>query len=243
MAHVVTDRFVICLYWAAGILSALAVLTVMTAIGWTTSAESLILVVYIASLAFGIPAAGIYALARWFDGQAPALEGDGDIPSVPHDESARHLFREPAVSYVVAVVAALAAWAVRALVDPILPGTTVFVTFFIAVAISGWMGGYGPALVATAISGCIALYFYIPPTHTFLLSDPNEAVRFGSFVFICLLIGGLSAALRSALRRVQSLANELRNLTSPGHYNAADEIRSADQARVIVSGDPNQLEA
>ena len=63
MAHVVTDRFVTCLYWAAGILLALAVLSVMTAIGWTTSADSLIRVVYIASLAFGIPAAGIYALA------------------------------------------------------------------------------------------------------------------------------------------------------------------------------------
>jgi K+-sensing histidine kinase KdpD len=200
----------------------------MTAIGWTTSADSLIRVVYIASLAFGIPAAGIYALARWLDGQASTLEGHGEVLSAPRDESARHPFREPAVAYAVAVVAALAAWAVRALVDPILPGSTVFVTFFIAVAISGWLGGYGPALVATAISGCIALYFYIPPTRAFAMSDPIEAVRFGSFVFICLLIGGLSAALHSALRRVQSLANELRDLKSPGRHNVADEIPSVD---------------
>src|SRR4030095_9171812 len=106
MAHVVTDRFVVCLYWAAGILSALAVLSVMTAIGWTTSADSLIRVVYIARLGFGFPAAGIYALARWLDGQASTLEGDGEVLSAPRDESARHPFREPAVASAAAGVPA-----------------------------------------------------------------------------------------------------------------------------------------
>jgi len=37
-------------------------------------------------------------------------------------------------------------------------------------------------------------------------------VRLGSFVFLSLCLGGLTAALHAALRRVQSLTNQLRAL-------------------------------
>ena len=227
MAHHVTDRIVVGLQRSAAILAALAVLVVVWAIGWTTSADALLTAVWIAALAFGLPGVALFAVAYWLDGQAASLEGqDRTALAEARDEDARHPFREPFTRYALAVLATLIAWGLRVLIDPYLPGSVPFVTYFIAVAITGWVAGYGPAVLATVLSACIARYFYMVPAFSFQLTTPVDAVRLGSFVFVCLAFGGLTAALHSALRRVQQLANELRAL-KPG-VKVTAEPPSAD---------------
>jgi len=71
------------------------------------------------------------------------------------------------------------------------------------------MGGYGPAVLATALSAAVARYFYMTPFHSFLLLDPPSAFRLGTFVFIGVIVGSLTAALRAALQRVQQLSDRL----------------------------------
>jgi Domain of unknown function (DUF4118) len=215
MAHYVTDRIVVGLQRSAAILAILAALVVVGAIGWTTTADALQTAAIIAVLAFGFPALALFALSYWLDTQAALLEGQKrHALAAARDEAARHPFREPAFGYAVAVLATLAAWGTRALIDPILPGSIPFVTYFVAVAVSGWIGGYGPAVLTTALSACIARYFYMSPLFSFQLMTPTDAVRLGSFVFVCLALGGLTAALHAALKRVQALANEVRALKS-----------------------------
>jgi len=213
MAHFVTDRIVVGLQRTAAILAVLAILVVAGGIGWTVTAEALLAAVLISVLAFGLPAIALVALAFWLDGQAATLEGQDRRTLAEHrDDAARHPFREPSFGYVVAVVAALVAWGARALIDPYLPGGVPFMTYFVAVAVSGWVGGYGPAVVTTAVSACIARYFYMEPAFSFALLNLVDAVRLGSFVFLSLCLGGLTAALHAALRRVQALTNQLRAL-------------------------------
>ena len=213
MAHFVTDRIVVGLQRTAAILAILAVLVVAGGIGWTVSANALMAAVLISILAFGLPAIALIALAYWLDGQAASLEGQNRRTLAEHrDDAARHPFREPSFGYVVAVLAALVAWGARALIDPYLPGAVPFMAYFVAVAVSGWVGGYGPAVVTTAVSVCIARYFYMEPAFSFALLNLVDAVRLGSFVFLSLCLGGLTAALHAALRRVQSLTNQLRAL-------------------------------
>ena len=215
MAHFVTDRIVVGLQRTAAILAVLAVLVVVGGIGWTASADALMTAVLISVLAFGLPAVALFALAYWLDGQAASLEGQDRRALAEHrDEAARHPFREPSFGYAVAVLAALVAWGARASIDPYLPGSVPFITYFVAVAVSGWVGGYGPAVVTTALCACIARFFYMSPAYSFALLNPVDAVRLGSFVFVCLCMGGLTAALHAALRRVQSLSRQLQALTA-----------------------------
>lgn len=233
MAHFVTDRIVVGLQRSAAILGILAALVVVGAIGWTTTADALQTAVIVALLAFGVPAAALLILAFWLDAQAAALEGQKRRElAAGRDDAARHPFREPIFGYVVAVVASFGAFTLRTLIDPYLPGSIPYVTYFIAVAISGWIGGYGPAVLTTALCGCIARYFYMMPAFSFQLTTPADAIRLGSFVFVCLVIGGLTAALHSALRRVQTLANEVRALQagtrSVSARDAATDAKFAD---------------
>jgi hypothetical protein len=215
MAHFVTDRIVVGLQRTAAILAILAALVVAGGIGWTASAEALLTAVLIATLAFGLPAIALFGLAYWLDVQAAKLEGQRrNELARKRDDTALHPFREPTFGYVIAVVATLVAWGMSMLIDPYLPGSVPFVTYFIAVAVSGWVGGYGPAVLTTALCACIARYFYMTPAFSFQLLNPVDAVRLGSFVFVCLCMGGLTAALHSALRRVQMLDNQLKALTS-----------------------------
>lgn len=233
MAHFVTDRIVVGLQRTGVILSVLAVLVVVFGIGWTASADALLTAVLIATLAFGLPAAALFALAYWLDWQAATLEGQRrEHLARMRDDAARHPFREPTFGYVVALVAAMVAWGLLLLIDPFLPGSATFITFFIAVAASGWVGGYGPAVLTTAICACIARYFYMTPAFSFQLLNPVDAVRLGSFVFVCLSMGGLTAALHAALRRVQMLENQLKDIGSanPDRANADAAVPPKPQA-------------
>ena len=231
MAHFVTDRIVVGLQRTAAILAVLAVLVVAGGIGWTVSADALMTAVLISVLAFGLPAVALIALAFWLDGQAASLEGQDRRALAEHrDEAARHPFREPTIGYAVAVLAALVAWGARALIDPYLPGSVPFITYFVAVAVSGWVGGYGPAVLTTAVCACIARYFYMSPAYSFALLSPLDAVRLGTFVFVCLCLGVLTAALRAALRRVQSLNNQLHALRAGAVAPAATPGQTASPA-------------
>ena len=210
MAHYVTDRIVVGLSRTAGVLCGLGALGVAAAIGWTTTEQDLIRVVIFTAVAFVLPAGAIWGVALWLDAETEKLEGrSGDVAPIPRDEAALHPFREPITRYIIGVAAALAAWGVRALLDPYLPGYVPFITFFLGVAVAGWLGGYGPAVLATAISACIARYFYMAPTQGFSLVDLGTSLSVALFVLSSLVIGGLTAALHAALLRVQFLANEL----------------------------------
>jgi len=231
MAHFVTDRIVVGLHRTAAILAVLAVLVLVGGIGWTASADALMMAVLISVLAFGLPAVALVALAYWLDGEAASLEGQDRRALAAHrDEAARHPFREPFFGYAVAVLAALVAWGARASIDPYLPGSVPFITYFVAVAVSGWVGGYGPAVVTTALCACIARYFYMSPAYSFALLNPADAVRLGTFVFVCLCMGGLTAALHAALRRVQSLSRQLHALKAGAEVPTVAPGKSASPA-------------
>jgi len=230
MAHFVTDRIVVGLQRTAAILAILAGLVVVGGIGWTASPEALLAAVLIATLAFGLPALALFALAYWLDRQAVTSEGQRRENSArKRDATARHPFRESTSGYVFAVVAALVAWGLRVAIDPYLPGSVPFITYFIAVAASGWVGGYGPAVLTTALSACIARYFYMSPAFSLQLLTPVDAVRLGSFVFVCLSIGGLTAALHTALRRVQMLDNQLKAINLGGADRATAAVASPEE--------------
>src|SRR4029077_3541857 len=68
-----------------------------------------------------------------------------------------------ALRYGVAVFASIAAWALRAALDPLLGQPVAYAPLLLAVAFSAWFGGLGPAVVATILGGVVAWYAYLNP--------------------------------------------------------------------------------
>jgi PAS domain S-box-containing protein len=93
--------------------------------------------------------------------------------------------------------------------------------FLCAVLLSAWFGGIGPAMLATALSTLAFYHYYLPPVPRLVI-----------FMVSTVLVGSLSAALRSAaesLRRAhQDLIGTVRQLQST---NEALEAESRQRER------------
>jgi PAS domain S-box-containing protein len=104
-----------------------------------------------------------------------------------------------ALSYAVALAAALAAVAVRALLDPLLGNSLPLVTLFAAVAAAVWFGGYLPALASALVGYLGCHYFFIEPRGTLYFSA-RDVVGAVAYLASCALIIGFGEALRRARR-------------------------------------------
>ena len=106
------------------------------------------------------------------------------------------------LSYLVAVLAALAAGFARYALSPIWGAKVPFITFYPAVVLAAWFGGLGPGLLATATSVAAALLF-LAPVGALRVDDPNELVELALFTLINVLIAVLNEALHRARRRAE----------------------------------------
>jgi C4-dicarboxylate-specific signal transduction histidine kinase len=81
--------------------------------------------------------------------------------------------------------------------------------FLCAVMITAWFGGFGPGLLATALSSLAFDYFFLPPTYS-LAAKPDELPRLLIFTAAALFVGSLSAAQRSATESLKRARDDLR---------------------------------
>jgi K+-sensing histidine kinase KdpD len=70
----------------------------------------------------------------------------------------------------------------RFLLEPYL-GKVVFLTYFPAVMLAGWLGGFWPGFLATVLSTVAADYFRVDPGRGFALR-PTDLAQLG-FFFLC----------------------------------------------------------
>ncbi len=196
MPFIAMDRITRGLRWAGGALLLVAVALVVAGIGWTRSADALITFATIAALAFALPGFLAFGLSYWLDNAAERLLAPH--PGTTEAESAASVrptnanpFRESWSGYAIAVAAVLLAWGARAALDPVIPQQTPFITFYLAVVVAGWLGGFGPAALATLLSLLTAWFFFIGASSRFPLGNPGVATVLGLFTFVCLGIGAI----------------------------------------------------
>lgn len=88
------------------------------------------------------------------------------------------LFRYGVAVFMVVLVTLL-----RRPLNPLLGESAVpFLLYFPAILVSGWYGGLGPGLLATALSALGALYFNIQPTFTFSIPPTDDVFRLSLFI-------------------------------------------------------------
>jgi two-component system sensor histidine kinase/response regulator len=96
---------------------------------------------------------------------------------------------------------------------PVLGNQTPHMTFFPAVMISAYYGGFGPGLVSTLLSALAAHYFLGDPRSSLPWGGLHESVALMLFVLVGTVISGLSESLHRMRRRI-----------------VADERRRAEEA-------------
>lgn len=104
--------------------------------------------------------------------------------------------RRPWSGWLVAGAAFAAAFVARYYFTDAMTGLP-FVTFFLAVLVTSFVGGWVPATAVAAASLAAAAYYFLPPFGQWKFSWPNDAVALGFFV----LVAGSQIALVHRLTR------------------------------------------
>ncbi|MDB5351820.1 MAG: domain S-box [Planctomycetota bacterium] len=104
--------------------------------------------------------------------------------------------------YGLALGAVALATLVRFGLDPLVSDGLPFVTYYLAVTVIALVLGVGPALLALGLGSALALYYFVPPRYTLLISTNRTWIALGFF----LLVGVVNALLSEALRQARRLA-------------------------------------
>jgi PAS domain S-box-containing protein len=112
------------------------------------------------------------------------------------------------VAYSVAVLAPALSLLVRWPLWPVLGDTVPHMTFFPAVMIAAYFGGFWPGLLATILSAVAANYFLTEQLSSFQVKSVNDVVGLILFVLVGAIISGLCESLHRAQRRIVAHARQ-----------------------------------
>jgi signal transduction histidine kinase len=126
--------------------------------------------------------------------------------------------------YGLAILAAIAALLLRHVLAPFFGENNPYHTVWPAVVFSAWYCGLGPSIVTTLISWVGVWYWFLPPTNSFTLQDPQTAIS-GMVGF--LVFSGMIIALGESNRRSLAESHWARGQLRKAH----DELERKVQER------------
>lgn len=109
--------------------------------------------------------------------------------------------REALFRYGIASVAVAGATLLRMLIDSFLGDHEPYFTFYIAVVVAAWFGGWKQALLAVVLGSLSAFWFFVPPRQQIGFATTHDVVGFVAYLVAGLSIALLSAGMHSAWRR------------------------------------------
>ena len=113
--------------------------------------------------------------------------------------------------WLLALVAPASALGLMLLLQPLLAHAP-SPPFIAAVLVVAWLGGFGPALLATGVSTLALDYFLLPPIHVFT-PGPGNAMWLALFAAVSVATAGLVASRGRARARLASSEQQLRLVT------------------------------
>jgi two-component sensor histidine kinase len=109
-------------------------------------------------------------------------------------ERIRRLRKKPTDAYGLAVLSVTLAILLRIAADSIVSASVTFTTFFIAIVIAAFAGGFWPGMVAVVLSAVSGWYLFLPPAFSFALEQPEA---FALLLFV--IVGSIAVAMVSGL--------------------------------------------
>ena len=166
------------LTWIGGAFLVASGAVIVWAVFRTVGVDDLLVALTVAGLGLGLPAIVAFVVAWILNslGHADAESEDEPPPSettVPQ----RPALANVAWTYAVAVLACIAAWGLRIVLDPLLGQQVTYAPLLLSVAFAAWYGGLGPAALATLLGAGISWYAYLSPRDRFGALDIDDDWR------------------------------------------------------------------
>jgi PAS domain S-box-containing protein len=150
-----------------------------------------------------------------------------------------------ATPYAVAVLALVAAWALRFALHPIINDNLPFLSFTIAALLVEFYCGLGPALLAMVGGFLLGTYYFVPPYATFLMPEIWDLVyTVGYFAVVLLGIALIESLQRSRyearlMREVAQSRLDMLERSHAGRVQAEESARQSEiQYQALASGMP-----
>ncbi|WP_406694444.1 PAS domain S-box protein [Singulisphaera sp. Ch08] len=106
------------------------------------------------------------------------------------------------VAYGVALLNVVVAILVQRHLTSILGDRALYITFFPAILVAAYLGGFWPGFLATALSAMAVAFFFIEPLYALRIKGIADATTLPLFLLIGTVISVLSEALHRAWRRI-----------------------------------------
>lgn len=197
------------LNWIGGAFLIASAAVIVWAVFRTVGVDDLLVALTVAGLGLGMPAIVAFVVAWILNSLGHAGAESDDEVAASEVAPQRPNLTSVAWAYAVAVLACVAAWGVRVLLDPLLGQQVTYAPLLLSVAFAAWYGGLGPAAFATLLGAGISWYAYLSPRDPFGALDIDDAVQLGLYCAAALCIGGIASALRASRERAQTLAREV----------------------------------
>ena len=139
--------------------------------------------------------------------------------------------RLPGSGYLVAVLAPIAAVALRLGLEPLLADTMPFLFLPIAVAVAAFSGGFGPGFIATVLGALMGIYFFIPPHHSLLVAESREWFRIAVFAATGFIFSWLCELLHVTRRKLEHEGRRLERSVTARREVQESLARSEDAER------------
>lgn len=107
-------------------------------------------------------------------------------------------------AYIVALLCAVLSVLVRAAVDPLVRDDHIFVVGLLAVVYVSWQYGFRPAVLTLLVSFLGYTYFFVPPRHSFLVTELGTQLALALFFFCGVACAALGEAHRVSQRRAKA---------------------------------------
>ena len=210
------QRITRALNWIGAGALGFGIIVVVWALWWTRGVEDFRTAVIVAALGFGLPSLVALTLAWLLDPLLDAEHAHRASSATHPDVTPRVRFGfydwPAAFRYLAAALAVGLSAALRVWLYPVLGDSVPYITFFLAVALAAWIGGFGPAALAVALSIAIAWHWTLqtgdlPPYQL------AHVVSIGVFAATALAIGVITAAMRATAAEAERLSavTQIRN--------------------------------
>jgi PAS domain S-box-containing protein len=179
------------------------------AVGFSRGVDGLLEWLVIAIAGFLVPAVALL----WIGWVLAEASQDPDVDVHAQAQPPRPQSRRIAAlqAYLIAIAAVALATMIRTWLTPYMSNTMLSPTFLLAVTVSAWVGGMGPAILATVLSLPVLLYvFLIPHAAIEMGGRTGHLVGLALFATVALSIGGIASALRLTQSRSASLRADVR---------------------------------
>jgi two-component sensor histidine kinase len=129
------------------------------------------------------------------------------------------------VRYVGTLIVVTCTFLIRWVLDPVLPDFP-YLLSFVAILLSATLFNHGTGLLATALSGAFAAYFYLPPLYSFEVAALGDAT--GLILFLA--IGSAVAIVLEALHKAWAATHQAHTALQEAH----DELTRSERARGLL---------